>query len=177
VKITNTAWKWAYGLSRRSGNPTHLVLHHAAAKTLSPAAVHAAHLRNGWSGIGYHFYVRKSGAIYRGRPIWACGAHAPGYNAVGIGICAEGNYDTETNMPLKQEQALQWLVDRLRKRYPAVKVIRHRDVTATACPGRNYPTARIKAGLTTGKVVRLKVPTTKKGAFWTKVRAWMELTS
>ncbi len=175
MKIINTKWSWAYGLVSRSAT-TLIVLHHAAAKTLSPAALHTMHKSRGWAGVGYHFYIRKSGAIYRGRPIDKIGAHALGYNATSIGVCAEGNYDVERAMPLAQEQALEWLVDRLEKRYPKAKVVGHRDLMPTACPGRYYPFARIKSGLTTGKVVKLKIPI-RKPAWWAKVKAWIELTS
>ena len=48
------------------------------------------HLRRGFSGAGYHFYIRKNGDIKTTRPIEKIGAHARGYNAQSIGICYEG---------------------------------------------------------------------------------------
>jgi N-acetyl-anhydromuramyl-L-alanine amidase AmpD len=175
--IINTDWKWAYGLARRDGKPREVILHHAAATTLTPAQLHRIHLNNRWAGVGYHFYVRKSGAIYRGRPIWAIGAHAPGHNA-SIGICAEGNYDNEQTMPPAQLASLRWLVERMRHSFPGIIVLRHRDVTATACPGRHYPTAKVKTppAKTTGKYVRVAVPK-KKPAWWARLTAWRRATS
>lgn len=53
-----------------------IILHHAAAVTCTPQQVHQWHLANGWTGIGYHFFVRKDGTVYRGRPEDTVGAHA-----------------------------------------------------------------------------------------------------
>lgn len=55
-----------------------IVLHHSGVTVLqSVEVIHNYHKNsNGWSGIGYHFYVRKDGKIYRGRPENTVGAHA-----------------------------------------------------------------------------------------------------
>lgn len=55
-----------------------IVLHHSGVTVLqSVETIHNYHKNtNGWSGIGYHFYVRKDGKIYRGRPENTVGAHA-----------------------------------------------------------------------------------------------------
>lgn len=84
------------------------------------------------------FFVRKDGSIYRGRREEAVGAHAYGSNTDSIGICAEGNFENET-MGDVQKQALKELVAYLKNKYGITKVQRHRDVNATACPGKNYP--------------------------------------
>ena len=111
----------------------------------SVEAVHNVHKAKGWSGIGYHFYVRKDGKIYRGRPEWAIGAHASGSNYNSIGICAEGNFDTD-KMQDAQKNALKWLVNYINQKYGISTVQRHRDVGSTACPGRNYPFDEIVNG-------------------------------
>ena len=41
-----------------------IVLHHAAGRG-SVEDIHKSHLNNGWSGIGYHFYIRKTFRHYR----------------------------------------------------------------------------------------------------------------
>ena len=51
-----------------------IVLHHAAGRG-SVEDIHKSHLNNGWSGIGYHFYIRRDGNIYQGRPLDNIGAH------------------------------------------------------------------------------------------------------
>lgn len=37
------------------------------------------HLRRGFSGAGYHYYIRKGGEIISLRPVEKPGAHARGY--------------------------------------------------------------------------------------------------
>lgn len=137
MKIIETNLKFNSNHSERNGNPSAVVLHHAAAKTASVETVHSWHLENGWAGIGYHFYVRKDGSVYRGRPESWIGAHATGHNEK-IGICAEGNFETET-MPDAQKKAIVELLAYLFGKYGNMKVYGHRDFAATDCPGKNYP--------------------------------------
>ena len=114
-----------------------IILHHAAGNG-SVESVHNYHKSLGWSGIGYHYYVRKDGSIYRGRPEEMVGGHTSGYNYCSIGVCAEGNFETES-MSDAQREAIRALVLDIRTRYPDTQTIRHKDVAATACPGKNYP--------------------------------------
>ena len=147
MNIIAKTYDWAHPLVHRTGDPPHLVWHHAAVKVLSPDAVHKYDVEvNGWSGMGYHFYVRKDGSVYRGRPLWAMGAHARGYND-SIGICAEGAYHTEKVMPAVQLKSLQELHDHLHAKYPEVTDKKHSDLNATACPGAHYPYAQVVAGV------------------------------
>lgn len=121
----------------RVGAPKGILLHHAASSG-SVEEIHAYHKNiNGWAGIGYHFYVRKNGNIFRGRPEQWMGGHATGYNDH-IGVCAEGNFENET-MPVAQREALVQVLVYLFEKYGALPVQGHRDVAVTACPGKNYP--------------------------------------
>lgn len=114
-----------------------IILHHRAGNG-DVESIDRIHKNKGWVCIGYHFYVRKDGSIYRGRQENAVGAHAYGSNSTSIGICAEGNFETDT-MPKVQKEAIIELVNYLKNKYPIMGVIRHKDVNSTACPGRNYP--------------------------------------
>lgn len=143
MKVIETNWKWTSGLSTRSSTQ-YIALHHAAAKTCTAAQIDQWHKGNGWSGIGYHFFVRKDGSIYRGRPLDTIGAHVQGKNAVSVGICAEGDYSTET-MPNAQKQAIAELLAYLKKNYyPNAKIVGHGEIGLSACPGKNYPLAELK---------------------------------
>ena len=115
----------------------YIILHHEAGNG-SVEDVHNYHLSKGWKGIAYHYFVRKDGSIYRGRPEDTSGGHTTGYNHNSIGICAEGNFELET-MSDAQRDALHALVLDVRTRYPDTQTVRHRDLAATACPGKNYP--------------------------------------
>ena len=138
------------GSFSRRNSTDEIILHHAEAKSASVEEVNRWHLERGWTGIGYHFYIRKDGRIYRGRPEWATGAHAQGHNSRAVGICCEGSYMTET-MPKAQFDALAALVREEMAKYPGAKVLRHKDVNSTDCPGVNYPWKALLAALSPEK--------------------------
>ena len=138
MKIIETNWNWKSGLSRRAKTNV-IVLHHAAAHTCTAQQIDNWHKGNGWSGIGYHFFIRKDGSIYRGRPEWAVGAHASGRNSDTIGVCVEGNYEEEKTMPQAQKDAVKEVLRYLKGKYPKAELKGHRDVGATGCPGKYYP--------------------------------------
>ena len=117
-----------------------LVLHHQGTTVRQTVKqIHDYHKNsNGWAGIGYHFYVRTNGEIFEGRPIEYVGAHAYGFNSTSIGICFEGNFEVE-EMSTAQKEAGKWLVAYIKGLYPIKKVVGHRDLMATACPGKNFP--------------------------------------
>lgn len=138
MNIIEKKYNWAYQPGKRVSTG-YLIIHHAAAKSCSADDVHRWHLANGWAGIGYNFFVRKDGSVYRGRPEDAVGAHTVGYNSMSIGICFEGNYDVETKMPEAQLKAGHELLAYLRGKYPNAKVGKHKDYDSTACPGRYFP--------------------------------------
>lgn len=129
-----------------------IVLHHSASGLRTTYLdIHRWHLNNGWAGIGYHYVIYPNGAVYRGRPEWAAGAHAyqdakHEANSDGIGVCLIGNF--ETGEPAEAQLAsLVDLIQDIRVRYPGVPVIGHNDVMATACPGKNFPLARLLVAL------------------------------
>lgn len=131
-----------------------IILHHRAGDG-SVQSIHLQHIKdNGYSGIGYHYYVRKNGEIWRGRPQYAVGAHCPGRNSDSIGVCFEGNFEggklngevvpPETISEIQLQAGLE-LVKYLSKQvYPGAKVAGHKDHYATACPGKNFPLERFK---------------------------------
>lgn len=145
MKILDVGLVFSRGMDDRKVTDE-IILHHAAA-TASVKDIHSWHLNgNGWAGIGYHFYVRKNGEVYRGRPINKVGAHTGGENSHTIGICFEGNFEKET-MSEAQKNAGAELVADLKTQFPSiVKVSKHKDHNATACPGKNFPFEFITAG-------------------------------
>lgn len=114
-----------------------IILHHSGVTVLqSVETIHNYHKNtNGWSGIGYHFYVRKDGNIYRGRPENTVGAHCVGENYNSIGICFEGIFEKE-EMSIKQIKAGHELVIYLLDKYNLSKgnIKKHNDFGSTACP-------------------------------------------
>lgn len=120
-----------------------IVLHHPDAKTYSPEQCHADHLKNGWSGAGYNEYIRKDGTVYilRGDHI---GAQCANNNSKSYGICCEGDYNSEKEMPQAQFDAL---VERLKYHKSRFKnlvgIEPHSKFNATSCPGRYFPLQKV----------------------------------
>ncbi len=136
MRIIEKTFDWKWIPERRRSTDT-VVLHHSAGAG-AVEEVHRIHRGQGWPGIGYHFYVRKSGEVYRGRPEEQIGTHTAHYNASTIGVCFEGNFERE-QMPEAQYNAGVELVRYLLDKYGPLEIKRHRDFNATACPGRNFP--------------------------------------
>ena len=89
------------------------------------------HKAQGWSGIGYHWYVDRDGHIFPGRSEREAGAHVKGYNHCSIGICYEGGLDeqgnsADTRTP-SQKAALLFIIKDLKQSYPNAIVLGHRD--------------------------------------------------
>lgn len=136
-----------YGLSFSSLTPregtNRIVIHHTGNPyddDLSAEQIHASHQAQGWSGIGYHFVIRKDGSIELGRPDWSIGAHAYGFNSDSIGIHVCGNFD-QAEPTKAQLDALPQLIADICDAYGLIAadtiVVGHRDLMATACPGNN----------------------------------------
>lgn len=96
---------------------------------------------NGWDDIGYHYVIRKSGAIERGRDIAMKGAHCPAFNATSIAICLVGGVDDHNqpacNYTTDQYASLKTLILGLRAEYPTINaVLGHNDAPheTKACP-------------------------------------------
>lgn len=145
MQIIDEKYNWNGGFTSRF-KTDYIVLHHAEAVKCTAQDVHSWHRANDWTGIGYHFFVRKDGTIYRGRPINVVGAHVQGMNSCSVGICAEGDYHTkDKSMPQAQKKSIIELCQYLKKNYyPNAKIVGHREIGDSNCPGRYYPLDEIK---------------------------------
>lgn len=136
IKTANLTFKRAHTARQRT---TQIVVHHSA----SPASttildIQSWHHARDFYGVGYHYVIYSNGDVYRGRPENTIGAHAIGANNDGIGICLCGNF--ETGQPTQtQVNSLVSLINDIRKRYLGIRVVKHSDVQATACPGKLFP--------------------------------------
>ncbi|NFI38011.1 N-acetylmuramoyl-L-alanine amidase [Clostridium botulinum] len=124
-------------------NPKMIILHHAEAFNCTIEDIHSWHLNNGWSGCGYHYFIKKDGTIYKGRADNAIGAHCLSYNGVSISICMEGRFNVE-GMEEAQYKSLKDLISYLQTKYNINKIYGHRELNQTDCPGKNFPLYRIK---------------------------------
>jgi N-acetylmuramoyl-L-alanine amidase len=94
------------------------------------------HLQRGWSQIGYHFVIRRSGKIEFGRPLQLMGAHVKGHNGDSIGVCLIGAGADEKDFHPVQFESLKALHRYLQFVFPAITVHGHREFTKLkTCPG------------------------------------------
>lgn len=138
MTITETNFSFNGTLQKRE-KTDFIIIHHRAGNG-DAKSIHTQHLKNGWCGIGYHFYIRKDGSVLRGRPIDSVGAHTVSKNSFSVGVCFEGNYNSvDKTMPPSQLKAGQELIAYLKRIYKNAQIKKHSDFQATACPGKYFP--------------------------------------
>lgn len=173
---------------------THIVVHYTATfadQNITRDDVAKMHKDRGWRDIGYHWFIRRDGTVEEGRPESEVGAHVGGQNTGKIGISWAGGLDRATgpnkgvdNRTAAQTEALINLIRACLKRYPGAKVVGHRDLAATQCPGFDVPVWWAKVQKTkapnptpvsptapakTGNLSEDKWHTVKKGDTWFSV--------
>lgn len=142
LNIEEVNYKWNEDIIENNV-PNKIVVHHAVTTDVEPQEIHSWHIEKGYGGIGYHYYIKKDGTIYRGREEKMQGAHAIGENSRSIGICLEGSYDKE-NIEQAQMTSLVNLASSLVVKYNMENIIGHRDCNDTLCPGENINIDKIK---------------------------------
>jgi uncharacterized protein YqiB (DUF1249 family) len=157
-----------------------LVVHHTAIQVTGDArspeermrALYELHSNGrGWGDIGYHYVIAEDGSIFEGKAggDYVVGGHVYCGNVGTVGIALMGNFEIEQPTQV-QMRSLQWLLDRLAKRYgidprrtvqfqgkERLPILGHRDLLSTDCPG--YYVAE-----TLGQI-RTNVITANLGAF------------
>ena len=96
------------------------------------------HLKRGWAGFGYHYFINFDGSITMGRRHKWVGSHCKGVNSKSIGICLAGK-DTFTE---DQGNSLASLILSLQAEIPTIKKIKgHREYSLTkSCPNFSLKT-------------------------------------
>lgn len=138
----------SFGSMNMNNNPSMLIVHHLEAEGVNwtVETIHNMHKNeNGWAGIGYHYYIRLDGSIFKGRPDSAIGAHCQGCNLNTLGVSFEGNYDNRTEMPIEQFNAWCELKEYLCNKYGNMSVYGHREKGSSECPGANFPLEKVKS--------------------------------
>ena len=132
-----------------------VVIHHSATTRGSVESIHRDHQSrrdgngNPWLGIGYHFVIGNGNGMPDGTisPTFRWkqqlhGAHSGTlrHNGRGVGICLIGNFE-ESAPTEAQRKSVTSLIRMLTDRYEIAQknVKGHRQIRATACPGRHFP--------------------------------------
>lgn len=124
--------------------PTRVFLHCAATPDypegdakydlFGAADIDAWHKQRGFDEIGYHFVIRRTGEIEKGRSILKKGAHVKGCNFNSIGICYIG-----TRWPTKEQ--VKSIIKLYRKIYNSYKINydnwygHYEENKSKTCPG------------------------------------------
>jgi hypothetical protein len=132
--------------------PTSIVVHHTGGGTAeTPQGIHTYHKQIGYGGCGYHYLIDRAGDVWRGRPVWARGAHCRSNNAGRIGVALLGDYSAD-RPDANMVTGLYHLIEALREVYGPLPMVPHRDVpgSSTDCPGeatvQYLPTVGMKWG-------------------------------
>ena len=128
-------------------DPKHIVVHHTASNASFEQVNNYHKAKWGFLStlgyyMGYTYFIEKTGIIRQARRDGEQGAHTvengkPGYwNKNSIGICLQGNFETEYP-PKVQREALEKLLDKKRKQYgiPVKEIYGHKEINPTLCPG------------------------------------------
>jgi hypothetical protein len=114
------------------------VLHHTTgsyrgAKSVQQIQAFHQGPERGWSDIAYNFLVAPDGAVYEGRGWGFTGAHARGKNSESVGVAFIG--DGSKPMPDAAKVSVLELLQQAESRFGSLRIVGHRDVGTTACPG------------------------------------------
>ncbi|WP_300379334.1 N-acetylmuramoyl-L-alanine amidase [Clostridium sp.] len=127
----------------KKNKPEKIIFHHCARSIWSPEDINEYHKERGFIGIGYHFYIRKDGSVYKGRSEDAIGAHTKGENNISIGICLEGKFEIE-NISEEQIESLMNLSIYIINKYEIKDINGHRFYAETLCPGKNFDEKKLE---------------------------------
>lgn len=119
-----------------------LVVHCAATKPsmdIGLREIRQWHRQKGWLDVGYHFIIRRDGAVEAGRDVNVIGAHVQGYNSESVGVCLVGGIndkgEPEANFTPEQYESLSGLLTDLSKQFPHASIVGHRELDPKkACP-------------------------------------------
>ncbi|WP_238917273.1 N-acetylmuramoyl-L-alanine amidase [Clostridium sp. YIM B02555] len=137
----------SFGEMNMNNHPSMLIVHHLEAEGINWTVeqIHNMHKNeNGWAGIGYHYYIRLDGSVYKGRPDEAIGAHCQGCNTNTLGVSFEGDYGNRIQMPDAQFAAWCELKEYLCNMYGNMPVFGHREKGSSECPGAHFPLEMVR---------------------------------
>lgn len=102
------------------------------------------HKQRGWSGIGYHWVIKRDGTIEDGRPVNKVGAHVKGYNTGSLGLCMVGGVnndgDADNNFTDKQWHSLELMARGIKAMIPHITIHGHNEYANKACPSFSVQT-------------------------------------
>lgn len=127
---------------RSKQKPQYLVLHHTGGPPNQPIEnIKSFHEKDrGWPHIGYH-YVASPLVLYKTLPLSAVPICVRKYNLESICLAITGDWSKGVPSAWRTLEAaavmreIAQVVKHIQKAYPRIKLVRHKDLVQTECPG------------------------------------------
>lgn len=100
------------------------------------ATIKKWHLERGFTDVGYHFFIRKSGRVEVGRPLTRIPSAQKDNNSGSIAICLHGL--EKPKFTDEQFDTLNALCDEIQSVYSGITFHGHCEVSEKACPVFDY---------------------------------------
>jgi len=126
---------------------SYIVIHHTASDyhTTNIEDIQAAaryHVtEKGWPGIGYHYFITKSGLLFQTNWLSTVSYHIAKQNTPSVGIVFHGDYSNKEPLEAPMKTAKE-LIHYLRKMLPFSEMYGHKEIahpsSPTICPGNDW---------------------------------------
>ncbi len=132
-----------------------IIVHHTAVAPTIGADRIAEHRvdKQGWPGIGYHYFITDDGRLQQTNELTTAATHAGSYNAASIGVCFAGDFTQAGPTPAQIEagaQLIAWLLRQFNLEVSEVKG--YKELVNTQSPGAQWD-----AGVKWGDTLKAKI--------------------
>jgi hypothetical protein len=132
-----------------------VVIHHTAVAPTVGADRIAEHRvdKQGWPGIGYHYFVTHDGQLQQTNELTTVATHAGDYNPLSMGVCFAGDFTQTGPTPAQIDagaQLIAWLLQQFNLSLQAV--FGYKELVNTQSPGLQWD-----SGLRWGDQLRQKI--------------------
>lgn len=121
----------------------HIIIHHTAVSPAFGAERIAAYRvdKQGWPGIGYHYFITSEGKIQQTNELTTAATHAGQFDPVAVGVCFAGDFSQTVPTGPQLEngaQLLAWLL--LELGLPFDAIVGYKELASTQSPGLQWDT-------------------------------------
>ncbi len=118
-----------------------IIIHHTAVAPNVGADRIAAHRveKQGWPGIGYHYFITAAGQLQQTNELTTEATHAGSYNTAAIGVCFAGDFTSAVPTPAQIEVGAQLLAYLIRQFNLSLDMVRgYKELANTQSPGNQW---------------------------------------
>ncbi|MBE7468123.1 MAG: hypothetical protein DPW09_13810 [Anaerolineae bacterium] len=118
-----------------------VIIHHTAVAPTVGAERIAEHRvdKQGWPGIGYHYFITADGQIQQTNELTTVATHAGNYNPIAIGVCFAGDFTATIPSPEQIKagaQLIAWLIQQ--RQLSLASVFGYKELINTQSPGLQW---------------------------------------